>query len=180
MGFLSAYDDVETIDLGGGWWVKIKQFPTDDEQATIEKRLMSTRMDMAGDKPRMDAQIDTAAYAREQLVVYVVDWNLTDSSDLPLPLHPESAKRAAIGQLPRVVTAKIRARINELEKRDPAEAAGFPVAGSDGDPERTGGAAAAGAISDRGSFLDEVWNETGRLGVVAAEEDRGLHRDHAD
>ena len=138
MGFLSHYSDTERIDVtpvgveDGPYYVVIKKYLTGDEFEAAKRALSSVKIEDSNLTP----EPDIAAYQRELIVASVIDWNLTDENDQPLPLTPLPAKRTSVGKLPETVLSSLLIKINETnEPRTAAEKLSFP----DAAPGSTGG-----------------------------------------
>lgn len=145
-GFLSLYDDVDRVDLGGGFWVDIAQHITDAANTLIQRALISPRVETVnteGDVRVQTTTIDQGAYSLARLVAYIVDWNLTDRNGDPLPLpiyiqpsrdaagvlaehRGNAVRRQSIGFLPPYATNRILLKIVENEKRFEEGAGPFP------------------------------------------------------
>lgn len=73
----------ETVRLElprGGAWILVKKYLTAGETRQVFRRMMR-----AGDDGR-DA-IDPLQVGLSKIVTYLVDWNLTDANDQPVPLR---------------------------------------------------------------------------------------------
>lgn len=86
-GYLAAlgYDGTETIELGAGYWVKVKKALTQEEKGRVDDLLGGKqRVDVAGQ--RQYAEMDYTA-SRMEMVVYSLDsWNLDDENGVELSL----------------------------------------------------------------------------------------------
>jgi hypothetical protein len=142
MGFLSAYSSTRKIDVGGGYWVEIKECLTIVEKQRAEKALSSGPVfDASG---RGSAQMDMPAFHTEMVVASVTGWNLDEDDGTVWALTPEPVKRKNISRLPAPVFDRIFEAVNELNGPQPAkERAQFPEPGLGGDPDGDGGAAVA-------------------------------------
>jgi hypothetical protein len=136
-GFLSLYDEQDRIDLGGGYYVDIKRFLSDedDERATHALTKPQLRSTMQRDKTSRDADATTTtttidydqkAYSRALISAAIIGWNLTDRDGNPLPLAPDVAREASIRALPTFATKQILAKIKENENRTDSELTSFP------------------------------------------------------
>lgn len=149
MGYLAAlgYDGTETIDLGSGYWVKVKKCLTQDEKGRVDNLLgAKQRVDVG--KQSQYADIDYTA-SRAEMVVYSLDsWNLDDEQGQELSLagitdqrgrvtYPANCdRRRSVDSLPGPVFDLIHARCDELNSpRETKEAATFPDQGVSGDPD---------------------------------------------
>jgi hypothetical protein len=131
-GFLSRYADTTTIELGDGYWVKVRTRLARGAFRRAQGVLIQPILRFEGTVGTTSGAVDTVGYQNELAFHAIADWNLTDEADNPLPLSPDDAKRASIDRLPEEVFDKIVAAIGE----------GTPVA-SDG--QKTPEAAAADA-----------------------------------
>lgn len=139
MGFLSAYSDTRKIDLGGGYWVEIKECLSIVEKQRAEKALTpNPRVDMSG---RAEAGMDLSAFHTEMVVASITAWNLDEDDGTVWPLTPEPVKRKNIARLPASVFDQIFKEVDELNGPKPArERAQFPEPGVGSDPDGDGGA----------------------------------------
>lgn len=143
-GFLSLYDAVDRIDLGGGFWVDVRQHITDAANTTIQRVLVDPRIETverAGQTRVVTTTVNQGAYNQARLVAYIDAWNLTDRNGDPLPLPPyvqpspsgedraNAVRRQSIGFLPPYATQKILMKIIENEKRFEEGAVPFPGEG---------------------------------------------------
>lgn len=152
MGFLNLYDLADTIDLGGGFWVRVKRHLSDAEAARAEVALVSKRVEatMAGkadgaskaDRQTIAQMIDTRSNEQELLVAHIIDWNLTDRQDQLIPLPPyvcparadgddpaNRVRRESIGLLPVFVRKRILTKIKEFEALGADDLAAFQGSG---------------------------------------------------
>ena len=152
-GFLAdfEYDGTTTIDLGKGYWVKVKNCLSEEEYGFVNNLLGGKqRIDVAGQKQY--AEMDYTASRQEMLVMSIVDWNITDPSGEVWPLLPEerqpgkpfpagSLRRVSVGRLPSSVSSVIWAKCDELNApRSSDEAAQFPDPAVSGDTDGDAGA----------------------------------------
>jgi hypothetical protein len=140
MGFLSAYSSTRKIDVGGGYWVEIKECLTIVEKQRAEKALSSGPViDQTG---RGSAQMDMPAFHTEMVVASITGWNLDEDDGTVWPLTPEPVKRKNIGRLPASVFDQIFKEVDELNgPKSARERAQFPKPGVGGDPDGDGGTA---------------------------------------
>lgn len=153
-GFLAdfEYDGTTTIDLGKGYWVKVKNCLSEEEQGFVNNLLGGKqRIDVAGQKQY--AEMDYTASRQEMLVMSIADWNITDPDGEVWPLLPEerlpgkpfpagSLRRVSVGRLPASVSTLIWAKCDELNApRTGADAVTFPDAPVGSDPDGDTGAA---------------------------------------
>ncbi len=126
MGFLSSYDGTEIVDVSdlvgadaGTWTVTVKKSLTNKDYLLAKQYL--SRVISGKSVP------DIAGHQRELVVAAVVDWNLTDASDNPLPVFPVDAKRKSIERLPEQVFTRIYRHVNDANSdRTEDEDATFP------------------------------------------------------
>lgn len=164
-GFLGIYGGSEFIDAVTGeyadthdgfeWWIEIKRcLPQIDYDAAQEA--LTGRLNLTGqtgvEVMDMNATADPNAYQRELVARSVVNWNLTDNDELPLPTgriedHMPPAERAAavevtktsLAMLPHEVFLRVYVRVNKLNT--PAEVAAkaqFPGRAAVGDQHGNG------------------------------------------
>jgi hypothetical protein len=138
MGFLSQYDGVERIDLGEHegteYYVEVKKCLSHGESEAAERALVAVEMEEQKDgKSKAVMTPDMVTNTEEMVVASIVDWNLTDSADKLLGLHPEEILRASVKKLPQAVFDKIAKRVRELNAdRTEEEDAQFPAGGERG------------------------------------------------
>lgn len=156
-GFLSLYDETDRVDLGGGYYVDIKRYLSDAEADRASRALVAPQLKSevvgAGDGTEGEVRsvtttVDQGGYNTEVLVAAIVDWNLTDRGDDPLPLPPyvpakptgedraNEVRRQSIRQLPAFATKKILKQISDNEKRGAGDPAAFQGTG-EGAPAQT-------------------------------------------
>ncbi len=134
-GFLSEYDEVETLYFGKDkqWWVKVRKFIERKGFKRAQSALLSPIMAIKGKgDSETKGRVDSAAYQDELVFAAVLDWNLTDRSGVVLPLTPDDAKRASIDALPEevfeaIVTVVEKATPSEKKEEDEAAEAEFPA-----------------------------------------------------
>lgn len=160
MGFLSAYSGVQRIDVGGGYWIEVRECLPIMEKQRAEKALASApRLDMTGNG---SVAFDHVAFANEMMTSSIVDWNLDDDNGQIWPLAPDSVKRQNIARLPAPVFDQVWDVVNRLNgPRETAEQVRFPEPGVGGDQVGNGGAAVvedvragAAALAAAGSSSD--------------------------
>lgn len=147
-GFMSLYDAVDRIDLGGGFWVDVRQHITDAAHTVIQRALVDPRIEAVergGETRVLTTTVDQGAYELARLVAHIDAWNITDRNGDPLPLPPyiqptrpgvdeaNKVRRQSIGFLPPFATRKILAKIVENDKRFADGVGPFPGTG-DGAP----------------------------------------------
>jgi hypothetical protein len=135
MGFLSAYSGTRKIDVGGGYWVEVRECLSVIDKQRAEKALASNpTIDPIHN--RGSAQMDMAAFENEMLTHSIVAWNLDEDDGTIWALTPDKAKRANIARLPSPVFDTIFKVVNELNgPQSPRERAQFPDPGGSGDPD---------------------------------------------
>lgn len=145
MGFLSAYSGTRKIDVGGGYWVEIKECLSIAEKNLCERALMSSPVvDMSG---RGSAKVDSVAFRNAMMSASIVDWNLDEDNGDIWPLFPQAVKDANIARLPGPVFDQIWLVVDESNgPRERADAVRFPDAGVVGDPDGNGGSAEPGVV----------------------------------
>lgn len=147
-GFLSAYDGVERVEFGRGYWADVKRCLTHAEQQQAQAKMGAGRqsVNMSG---QFSAVVDMNAFETELIVLSLVDWNLDDEDGTIWPLAPDKARRDSVARLPASVAASIFQVCNELNgPMDKREAAGFPGADLGGGQVGDGGAAGVGVVPD--------------------------------
>lgn len=145
-GFLAdtGYDGTETIDLGAGYWVKVKTCLDRGELAEAEGALMSANIDMQGNG---HVRPDYRAYRNLMVTHSIVEWNLTDPDGATWPLAPNPAKAASVDRLPGPAFAAIWAVVDKLNAAPTAgEQARFPGRDIGSGPAGKAGAAGPGAV----------------------------------
>jgi hypothetical protein len=166
-GFLSAYDGVERIELGRGYWVDVKQCLSHAELQLAQGKMGAGRQTVEAGG-RQYATLDMNAFETELIVLSLVDWNLTDQQGVLLPLTPDRARRDSVARLPGSVTSVIFKRCNELNgPQSTREAATFPDEAVGGDPDGDLGSPGAGVVPDPAGLLGEAGADPGRPGVPA-------------
>lgn len=166
-GFLSLFDQTERIVLSPPgspreYWVEIKHYLTGEEEDEVTAATFGGQgMEMSAiagmDEQQIRARVDIVTQARILLLHSIVDWNLTDRADQPLPLAPRADKERAIASLPGGVRDIITARIAEIrkaQKKTPAERAIFRGAAAGSDHDGDVSAPSAGGVLDGGRVLE--------------------------
>lgn len=165
-GFLSAYDGVEHIDLGRGYWVDVKKCLSHAELQQAQAKMGASRQTVEAN--RQYATVDMNAFETELLALSIVDWNLDDEHGEKWPLAPDRSRRASIARLPGPVASQIYQVCNELNgpkaKRDAAQ---FPGEDLGGDSGGDAGAAGVGELPDPAGLLGEVGADPAGLGVAS-------------
>lgn len=142
MGFLSAYSGTQKIDVGGGYWIEVREcLPIVDKQRAEKALASSPRVDMAGNG---SISLDTVAFHNEMLFASIVAWNLDDDNGQPWLLAPDSEKRRNIARLPAPVFDQVWEVVDDLNgPREAADKVRFPEPGVSGDQVGDGGTAVA-------------------------------------
>lgn len=165
-GFLSAYDGVERIEFGRGYWVEVKQCLTHAELQLAQAKMGASRQTI--DESGRRATVDMNAFETELIVLSLVDWNLDDDKGEKWPLAPDRARRDSVARLPGSVASAIFQRCNELNgPQSKREAATFPGEVVGGDPDGDPGAAGIGVVPDPAGLLGEARPDPGGSGVPA-------------
>jgi hypothetical protein len=113
MGFLNLYAATERIAVSddGAWWVEIRvSLPKSDYDAAQKALVPTAVVTREGQR----AEMDVISYQLELVSRAIVNWNLTDENDLPLPVVPYAAARRSLQRLPQSVFMTIFDRVNEL------------------------------------------------------------------
>lgn len=166
-GFLSAYDGVERIELGRGYWVDVKRCLSHFELQQAQAKMGAARQTVESTGHR-HATVDMNAFENEMIVLSLVDWNLDDESGEKWPLAPEQARRRSVARLPAVVAAEIFQRVNEFNgPQDKREAAQFPGEAGGGDQVGDAGAGGVGVVPDTSGVLGAAWGDAGEFGVAS-------------
>jgi hypothetical protein len=127
-GFLSAsgYEGTEEIDLGNGYWVRIKRCISHAEYQRVQDHLGGGKMSVNMDGARF-AQMDVGASQVELVAASVTDWNLDDDNGEKWPLTPPVALKASLARLPAPAFMKIYQACDELNgPRKGSDAVSFP------------------------------------------------------
>jgi hypothetical protein len=161
-GFLAAYEGTEHIDLGDGWWVKVKKCLSSTELGWAQSAMGADRQRVEGNGNQY-ADLNVQQFQRELIVQSLDSWNLTDAADAPLPLDagpvpvrhgqnpypPGCPRRVSVGRLPSPVFAKVYEVCNAANgTRDAGEAARFPDPAVGGDTDGDAGAGSTDGLPD--------------------------------
>lgn len=140
MGFLSAYSGTRKIDVGGGYWIEVREcLPIMDKQRAEKALAGAPRVDMAGNGT---VDLDTVGFHNAMVEASIVAWNLDDDNGQVWLLAPDSVKRQNIARLPAPVFDQVWEVVNELNgPRETADKVRFPESGVGGDPVGDGGSA---------------------------------------
>lgn len=109
-GFLALFDKITRVPVAEGYWIDIKEHLTASDYEGSQ-RVLFGKMSMSDSG--MKAEPDTIGYQHELVFNAIVDWNLTDQNDVPLPLEPSEAKHASIRRLPQSVFTKLYTLVND-------------------------------------------------------------------
>ncbi len=133
-GFLSQYDEVVTVyfDEAKEWWAKVRRYPSRADFKAAQAALISPEVRYTGEGDNATAdtrgKVDTGAYQDELVARALIDWNLTDINDAPIPLGtshpvkgPDETRRAAVSVLPEEPFEKILNSIEGAARRRPKE-----------------------------------------------------------
>ncbi len=148
VGFLARYNEQVTLDLGDGYWLKFRRHLSREDFAAANDKLFSpiVRIVAAEDGSTDDAHsetsgaLNTSAQQDEYVARALLDWNLTDENNQPIPLGtvrpgtgPDAARYAAVRLLPEVdVFDKVLAGIEGVRRqrsearKEQADADRFP------------------------------------------------------
>lgn len=141
MGFLSAYSGTRKIDVGGGYWVEVKECLSAAEKQRAEDALSKQSVNFQG---QVGATIDMTSFHNVMMAAAIVGWNLDEDDGTPWALVPESAKRANIARLPAPVYDQIWTVVDDSNgPRERTDAVRFPDDGLGGDPDGDGGTGVA-------------------------------------
>jgi len=110
-GFLSLYNAPQRIEVAEGYWIDVKTNLTTEDYEAAQRALIGKMTMIGGGELRSEP--DTIAYQHELVLRAIVDWNLTDENDAPLPLEPADNKRASIKRLPQSVFLTIYEQVSE-------------------------------------------------------------------
>ena len=156
MGFLTAsgYEGTEEIDLGNGYWVKIKKCISQAEYQKVQDHLGGGKMSVNMDGNRF-AQMDVGASQVELVVASVVDWNLDDDNGEKWPLAPPVALKASLARLPAPAFMKVFKACDELNgPRKGTDAVSFPDGPVGGDPDGDAGASGVPEVPDGAGVVE--------------------------
>ncbi len=150
MGFLSAWDSTEKIDVSDlvgaepmTWWVEVKKCLTHGEADQVMRDLMASTMKFGDATSRGGIPVSTSlsvdAVVDHQAILVaksIVAWNLTDELDDVLPVQPYSALTKSLAMLPAPVYDRVAEVVvaANTEKKD--DASPFPVESGGGDSIR--------------------------------------------
>ncbi len=155
VGFLARYAQPVELDLGDGYWVKHRRYLRREDFAAANDKLFSPVVRITGageDEQRSETSgaLNTSGQQDEYVARALVEWNLTDEANAPIPLGtvqpgvgPDAARYAAVRMLPSEVFDRILSGIDgvnprrgkegkEEAKREQAAADRFPGAAGAG------------------------------------------------
>lgn len=153
MGFLSAYSGTRKVDVGGGYWIEVRECLSIVDKQRAEKALASSpRVDMAGNGT---VSLDTVAFHNEMLEASIINWNLDDDDGKVWALAPSNLKRQNIARLPAPVFDQVWEVVNDLNgPRERADKVRFPDAGNVGDQVGDAGSAESADVRDGAAAVD--------------------------
>lgn len=132
MGFLTHGDPVR-VDLGDGFWADVRPGLSFGDLAEAQKRLSAYKV--SGND--MVSEPDIAGYQIEMVKRALISWNLTDESDVALPISPPDKAVASLRRLPQWAFNTIYSKVAELNnERTPLEERTFqegPAVGDSGE-----------------------------------------------
>jgi hypothetical protein len=158
LGFLSAYEGIERIDLDGGYWIDIKKCLSAEEMQRAEK-VLAARPTVNTGTGTGTTQIDPSGFRNALMTASIVAWNLDDEDGTPWKLEPVGHKTRNIGRLPSSVYEKVWKKVDaQNERSTPEGRAQFRDETVGGAPDGDGGAAepddlpaGAGAVAAPGT-----------------------------
>lgn len=159
MSFAEIYSGTEIIDIGNGYWIRIKESLTRDEKRRADAHLQKVEgmMDDSG-KVRGVVNPDYASYQHVMVAASIVAWNLDEIDGSLWPLSPWDARDRSVGCLPDVVFEKVFDRVVDLNKRDPAEDRTFHDSATGRNSHGNGRTADASEVPDGVEAVAEVGN----------------------
>ena len=165
-GFLSDYSKIVTVylDADQKWWAKVRRNLTRGDFKSAQDILITATMRYSGgDDDTSDAKaetsgpVNTGGYQNELVARALVEWNLTDENDNPIPIgsldaqrRPDPTRYAAIDAIPQeafdLLLAAIEGATNK--KKVPAATANdkFRSTGAEGAATEGTGAGGVGAV----------------------------------
>jgi hypothetical protein len=146
LGFLSAYEGTQRIDLGDGYWVDVKKCISIVEKQRAEQTLVANPT-ISPTTGHGSAKLDTTGFADVLMEASIVAWNLDDDDGTVWPLSPAQKKRDSIHRLPAPVYDQIYQVVDELNgPGSQADRQRFPGAGVGGDLDGSAGAPVVGGL----------------------------------
>ena len=155
-GFLAAsgYEGTEEIDLGNGYWVKIKRCISQAEYQKVQDHLGGGKMNVNLNGSRF-AQMDVGASQVELVAASITDWNLDDDNGEKWPLTPAVALKASIARLPSPAFLKLYQACDELNgPRKGTDAVSFPDGPVGGDQDGDSGASDIPEVPDGAGVVE--------------------------
>ena len=172
-GFLSDYSKITTVylDPDQKWWAKVRRFLTrGDFKAAQDILITATMRYSGGDDDATDAKaetsgpVNTGGYQNELVARALVEWNLTDENDNPIPLGglnaqrmPDPTRYAAVDVIPQEAFDLILGAIEgaTVKKKVPAATANdkFRGSGTEGAATEGTGSGGAGEVSGGAEVL---------------------------
>ena len=145
MGFLSAWDSTERVDvsdladdLPGTWWIDVKKCLTHDEADRIMRNVVHESMDFKSadneGRPKVRMSGDVVMNQQARIVATsIAGWNLTDDQDNPLPTTPFEALEHSLSLLPSSVYDRVAKVVIAANTETKEETALFSANGDGGD-----------------------------------------------
>jgi predicted glycosyl hydrolase (DUF1957 family) len=146
MGFLSAWDETQRIDVSdlagapeGTWWVDIKKCLTHEEANTVMRKLMRSTLEVGETTQRgvaVKTKLSTDAVVDHQddlVLMSIVNWNLTDRNGNLLPYAPREALQHSLGDIPSTVYDRISKVVMDANTEKSEEASSFLDGGEGSD-----------------------------------------------
>jgi|SRR5579859_6112662 len=150
MGFLDdeSISGTTDIDLGRGYWVRVRNCLAREKMEVAEKLLMSATIVREADGGASSS--DTAAYRTYMVAASIVAWNLDDGEGENARVwecNNDSAIMRGVKRLPGRYFNQVYEVVNELNRpREPEDQARFPGDAAVGDPQRQAGAGVADEV----------------------------------
>lgn len=147
MGYLDdeSISGTTDVDLGRGYWVKVRNCLSREQMEVAESLLMSATI--YRDSEGGARSNDTSAYRTYRVAASIVSWNLDDGEGDQAQIWPYNSLEAitrGVKRLPDPAFIKIWQQVDAVNlPRTQEEQARFPAAGDDGDPAGPAGAAVA-------------------------------------
>ena len=115
-GFLSDYTKITTVylDADQKWWAKVRRYLTRGDFKSAQDILITATMRYSGGeddstdaKAETSGPVNTGGYQNELVARALVEWNLTDENDNPIPIgslnaqrQPDPTRYAAVDVIP--------------------------------------------------------------------------------
>jgi hypothetical protein len=175
-GFLeeSGYDGEDEIDLGRGYWARVKRCLSAEEMAYVQEAMGAGKQKVdVSNGGRQFAELNISASWHEMVVQSLISWNITESDghtiwpldaggkfagrDSQNPYPPNCPRRQSVRRLPDPTFKQIWERCDQLNSpKRGAEAASFPESDERGDQDGDGGTAGPAAVPDGADPLAEL------------------------